>query len=78
VIRGLSLLKTRVRHYLGPRLTTFSGTISGLNVNNWESAGSTMTRTQWLSGAPNVSTRVKFSNDLPVLALMSGLSIRNM
>jgi hypothetical protein len=37
-----------------------------------------MTRTQWLSGAPNVSTRVKFSNDIPVLALMSGLSIRNM
>ena len=78
MIRGLSLLKTRVRNYLGRRLTTFSGTISGLNVNNWESAGSTMTHTQWLSGAPNVSTRVKFSNDLPVLALMSGLSIRNM
>jgi hypothetical protein len=47
---------------LARRLTAFSGTISALKRNSCGSAGSTEMRTQWLSGQPKVSTRVKFSN----------------
>ena len=51
------------------RLTTFSGTISPLNVNSCGSEGSTVTRTQCVSGQPKVSTRVKFSNSRLVFLL---------
>ena len=50
-------------------LTTFPGTISALKRNSCGSAGSIVTRTQWESGQPNVSTRVKFSNTRLVLRL---------
>jgi hypothetical protein len=51
------------------RLTTLSWTTSGLKWNSCGSAGSTVTRTQCESGQPNVSTRVKFSNERFVLRL---------
>src|SRR4029078_4561810 len=51
------------------RLTAFSGTISALKRKSCGSAGSTVMRTQCVSGQPNVSTRVKFSNSRFVFLL---------
>ena len=51
------------------RLTMFSRTISPLKVKTCWSAGSTVMRTQWVSGSPNVSTRVKFSKRRLVFVL---------
>jgi len=51
------------------RLTTFSGIISALKRKTCGSAGSTVTRTQWVSGLPKVSTLVKFSKSRLVFLL---------
>ena len=51
------------------RLIMFSETISPLKVKSCGSEGSTVTRTQCVSGQPKVSTRVKFSNSRLVFLL---------
>src|SRR5690606_15884582 len=65
-------------HRRTPRLLQpprFSGMISGLIVNRPGSVGLTVTRTQWESGSPNTSSRVKWSRKRPFFRFTSGLLI---
>ena len=63
----MSLYQFGRRHLA--REAALCGTICGFTTNSCGSAGSTSIRTQWLSGQPKVSMRVKFSNTRPVFLL---------
>lgn len=64
--------------FLAQWLARFSFTISCLKLNTCGSLGSTIARTQCVSGKPKVSTLVKFSMIRPLVEPTKGLSTRKM